>query len=881
MTIKKMLLWLLSAIISVLFIFLSFGWIITQQKIGYDFVTVVKLIIFDTVKIPWYQFDLKGIWALMMNFQEFGSLFLKLNLLPAIPFALGAMLWLFLNSLSGWIIRATANRKTTLYGSSRWATEKELRKAGLLKKTGLVLGQTNDAEYKDYKASKMKRKAGENKDDFAMRKMKAAEVETRLVKKGDIIMQNGNAHTLIVGSTRSGKGVSVLIPTMFKWPESLIIFDPKAESWDISAHYRSNFSYTFKFQPERPNESIHYNPLLSIRRGIYAIPDIQNMAHILIPDNPASKEPFWDNEARKLLSATIGYVIYCEPPENKTFKFVYSIFSKIDELKAAMDAEKEASKSAEDEIDDEENDEDLSQIKQFLSYYAKNSKAYKDKAPTMPDELYVKFENRYNLKKQEREAVEAEAMQYLTKADKEALDTIYHHLLEFVNSPDQQLGSVVSSMTTNLQVIADPNVQAITDRSDFTMEDFTHGVLDDKGQRHPLSLYLCVSLSSMGRLIPLMRIFYEQAISLLTRSLEKHPYRLLLIFDEFYQMGKMEIVNKALALSAGYGILCCVAIQSYEQLKKVYESDAMFVDNFMYQVILRVNDPSTCDKIEKMLGQMTKQRTRVNTSGNVSQLTAKSESYDFQEQSRALMTSEEIRTMEDNTCVIISSGMKAYKGKKIRYYLDNRFTKFYKDKKGRILPPPDIIDNYPYVDNVDKNGKRLGLDSSGWHLLLGFKAAMQGKLETASKETLAQMEPIKVETEKIEDSDFIKEKDKEENPIKNTNNFFKKQKKVEKYFNNTNAENEIDVPIDNLIQRKIEDNIKYYMQEDTPIKNDDFSPKVENEVDREDSDNDDGDNGGSVYERMGVVKAENDEDYDFLTSEDFSDMEEYDETKEY
>ena len=155
------------------------------------------------------------------------------------------------------------------------------------------------------------------------------------------------------------------------------------------------------------------------------------------------------------------------------------------------------------------------------------------------------------------------------------------------------------------------------------------GVLDDTGKRRPVSLYLCMSLASMQRLIPIMKIFYEQAITLLTRctpeECKRRPYRLLLIFDEFRQMGKMDIVEKALALSAGYGVLCMIAVQSYDQLKTLYQSDALFTDNFAYQVILRVNDPSTCKKVEEMLGQATMKHTKLNSSGNLGNIVHKHE----------------------------------------------------------------------------------------------------------------------------------------------------------------------------------------------------------------------------------------------------------------
>lgn len=648
--------------------------------------------------------------------------------------AVGSLAGLLVAIVAARIIRLFANPTTTLHGSARWATIRDLRRAGLIKPYGLVLGQTAKAVYRQKRAKKPKRKRGESRSDYQMRldRWDPKEVEYVLGKPGQLITQSKNNHTLIVGSTRSGKGVSVLIPTTFQWPESLIIMDPKAESWGISANHRAKFSYTFKFQPERPDESIHYNPLLSIRRGRQTIPDIQNLAGILIPDNPQAKDPFWDMEARKLFTAVCGYVVYCEPPERKTFAQIASIFTNYKEL---------------EESEPDPDEEGLLMVKRYLKHYVRKLQAYV-RDGRMPEELrgrWSKYEEerkkaeasgsqrRLDSLKKTKEKLEAESQGYLDDEDVRTLRQIEQDLVYFSECEDKQLSSTLSTMTSRLTVIADPNVQAVTDRSDFNMSDFVYGITDEKGQRHPLSLYLCVSLSSMQRLVPLLKIFYEQAITLLTRELDpKRPYRLLLIFDEFYQMGRMDIVTKALALSAGYGIICAVAIQSYDQLKLLYDSESVFIDNFAYQVVLRVNDESTCAKIERILGQSTEKHTSMSFSGQMGQIVHSGENVQTTIMGRSLMTAEEIRTMPENDCLIISSGEPPYRGRKIRYYMDPRFIPLFKDRRGRALPPPPIAENYPHPEAIEGDLNH-GVDDEGWFALKGA-SSYGGSYEEAAEE---------------------------------------------------------------------------------------------------------------------------------------------------
>lgn len=727
-TLGRTLVSIATLIIAILVLLCSYCYVASTSNLGVSFITINNIELGPiTIPIPIFHCILFFTW--FINTPNYLiSAFMVQPIRVIWPFFLGGATWLILNYVAARVMRLFANKKTSLHGSAKWATDEELEDMGLLGNTGVVLGQTFNADYEAEERKPPERKRGESVEDFRDRQLRwSPGKDFTLRRPGDLIMQQANAHTLIVGSTRSGKGVGCIIPTAFKWPESIIILDPKEENWQVTASFRARFSYTFKFQPENPKESIHYNPLLSIRRGVATMPDIQNLCLSLIALNAESKDPFWDNEARKLLAAVIGYVIYCMPPEKKTFREVYSIFTADDpDLKAEKEAEAALTE------DGEEMQADKSAVQERLEFYANNTAKFIDEAKQhlmMSDDLKEQYLDRFSQSKKVREKIEKRATGLLMKEDLDNLDRIKQDLAYFASCEQRQLSSVVSTMMSNLQVIADPNVQMVTDRSDFMIEDFLDGITDDSGKARPISLYLVTSLASMQRLMPIMKIFYEQAITLLTRELKKRPYRLLLVFDEFRQMGKMEIVERALALSAGYGVLCMIVIQSYEQLKTLYQSDALFTDNFAYQVILRVNDPVTCKKIEEMLGQKTERYKKMNTSGNMGEIIHRHESFDIQELGRSLMTAEEVRTMPDDEEVIIASGMHPYKAKKVRYYLDRRFTPLYKTKngKGSPYPEPKLEDNYPHPEILDKDPKtgklimKGGLDREGWHLLLGFK----------------------------------------------------------------------------------------------------------------------------------------------------------------
>jgi type IV secretion system protein VirD4 len=165
------------------------------------------------------------------------------------------------------IVTATAARRrltppSTAHGSSRWATTPEVRKAGLLRDAGVVLCQTSEAAYRT-----IVRADGATK--------------ITLERSGPLVRQDGPEHVLCFAPTRSGKGVGLVVPTLLSWTHSVVVYDIKKENWSLTAGWRRRFSHTWRFEPTAV-DSLRFNPLLEIRRGVTEIQDVQNVADILV-----------------------------------------------------------------------------------------------------------------------------------------------------------------------------------------------------------------------------------------------------------------------------------------------------------------------------------------------------------------------------------------------------------------------------------------------------------------------------------------------------------------------------------------------------------------------------------------------------------------------
>ena len=181
--------------------------------------------------------------------------------------------------------RARERRRAETYGSARWASEREIRSAGMLGADGVILGR------------------------FA----------------GKYLRHDGAEHVLCFAPTRSGKGVGLVVPTLLTWPGSCIVHDIKGENWQLTAGFRARHGRVLLFDPTNP-ASASYNPLLEVRRGACEVRDVQNVADVLVdPEGSLEKRNHWEKTSHALLVGAILHVLYAE--KDKTLAGVAAFLS--------------------------------------------------------------------------------------------------------------------------------------------------------------------------------------------------------------------------------------------------------------------------------------------------------------------------------------------------------------------------------------------------------------------------------------------------------------------------------------------------------------------------------------------------------------------------
>ncbi|MDR3249463.1 MAG: type IV secretory system conjugative DNA transfer family protein [Mycoplasmataceae bacterium] len=164
-----------------------------------------------------------------------------------------------------------------LHGSARWATTRDIKKAGLFNSSGVVVGGWST-----------------------------------FLGKIRPLRHDGPEHILIFAPTRSGKGISVVIPTLLYWKESALVLDIKGENWIKTSGYRSKLGQRIlKFDPASVAGGLRFNPLAEVRISTdYQVADAQNIAAMIIDPDGKGLADFWAKSGFSWLTATILFTLY-------------------------------------------------------------------------------------------------------------------------------------------------------------------------------------------------------------------------------------------------------------------------------------------------------------------------------------------------------------------------------------------------------------------------------------------------------------------------------------------------------------------------------------------------------------------------------------------
>ncbi len=403
----------------------------------------------------------------------------------------------------------------------------------------------------------------------------------------NILRRMDDRHHLVIGPTRSGKGVGYVIPNALMFPGSMIVTDLKGEIYQQTAGYRkANGHQVFLFSPGASNTH-RWNPMDFVRkdRGNRTI-DIQNMASILIPETLGSDNAVWQGTAQQVIAGVISYVLESSHYRNRrNLGEINSIFNAGVDLQVLMKLIKEK-------------EPDLSRFTtdSFNAYISLNERAAR---------------------------------------------------------------SALLDIQKAMQPFRNERVVAATNVTDIDLASM---------RRRPVSIYLAPNISDVTILRPLLTLFVQQSMDLLTRDFDPGVLPAYFLLDEFRQLKRMDEIMNKLPYVAGYNIKMAFIIQDLKSLDEIYgeTSRHSLLGNCGLQLILGANDQATAEYASRALGKKT---IRYKSESRTLELMGRPRRTKVEQiRERDLMMPQEVRQMPEDRMLLLVEGQRAIFGQKLRFH---------------------------------------------------------------------------------------------------------------------------------------------------------------------------------------------------------------------
>ena len=425
---------------------------------------------------------------------------------------------------------------------------------------------------------------------------------------GRLLRYDGPAHLITLAPTRAGKGVGTVIPNLLGVDRSVLVIDPKGENARIAGEARRRIGTTHVLDPFEVSghPSACYNPLDRLTPDSLDLgEDAASLTEALVMDPPGQvTEAHWNEEAKAILG---GLIMFCVCHEDRDRR-------------------------------------SLATVREYLTL--------------SPDRLKARLE--------------------LMQDSDAAGGLIARAANRFLGKADREAASVLSNAQRHTHFLDSPRIAKCLARSDFAFADLRHRIT---------SVFLVLPPNRMDAYSRWLRLLVSQALQDIARDAEvsatpagltattgvqSAAQRLstptLFLLDEFAALGRLEAVERAMGLMAGYGLQLWPVLQDMSQLKDLYGDRAnTFIANAGVQQVFGVNAFETAKWLSQMIGQET---TGFQTD---SFKPGDGPSFSNHLTGRDLLTPDEIMQMPPNVQLLRVQGQPSALAQKLRYYADPEF----------------------------------------------------------------------------------------------------------------------------------------------------------------------------------------------------------------
>jgi len=362
--------------------------------------------------------------------------------------------------------------------------------------------------------------------------------------KNNFLQHSGVEHVFVSAPTRSGKGVSIIVPTLLTWSASCVVIDIKGELWAITSKWRlsgvNNHVVKLNLAVHDPENGAYFNPLCEIRLGTeFETRDVFNLALAINDPKGEGLNTHWNRAGYGFLGGLILHVLYkykCLKKPTPSLKDVYQ-------------------------------------------YLVSSKKGY----DFILNDMMI-FEH----------------------TDSGVCEYVACEARSMVGKEHRERSGVFSTIDAFLKPFNDIALGEITSRSDFSIHDLMHSkkpislyIIVPPSDLNRLKPVLRI-------IVELITARNTEQLKFSSGLPQKsYNHRLLLVLDEFPALGALENFETSLAYLAGYGIRALIITQDKSQLDKVYGQNEVISPNCHIHAVFAPNELKTAKWVSERLGNKT------------------------------------------------------------------------------------------------------------------------------------------------------------------------------------------------------------------------------------------------------------------------------------
>ncbi|MDX2275629.1 MAG: type IV secretory system conjugative DNA transfer family protein [Hyphomonadaceae bacterium] len=438
---------------------------------------------------------------------------------------------------------------------------------------------------------------------------------------GEILAYDGPHHLLLTGGTRSGKTRGSVIPTLLASPHSILVLDLKGElhSGDARVEFPGTAGWRAKLGPV-----IRFAPTDAASDRLNLLDTIR----------PGAQEVRDVQNLVELIADPYGDGRFQEFWDRAAKQILVGLIIHV------VYAEPLPSKT-------------LARVFELLT-------RFDDTVKLMEATLHRK--NETSGEPETHPEVKRAAHSYAA----------YHEKLR---------AGIKATAESYLGLFADPLVRQNTATSTFRISDL---MCADE----PVTLYLCWPPNDAKRVKPLIRLVFGAVLRVLMEHQERaadgrdKKRNLLLLLDEFPQLGKLDVFEQSMGAMAGYGLRAYLVTQSLHQVTQAYGRYHTILDNCQIVTSFAATDVETAETISKLAGDIFEMRPQETWSGKRQLFGLDHRAITYREERRPLLLPSEVRRLSEREELIFVTGAKPLRAEKLRYDEEPIF-------RARLLPAPD------------------------------------------------------------------------------------------------------------------------------------------------------------------------------------------------